>query len=194
MVWLVCAVCVSISLLWFVCAVLLVSCLFLLLACVRCVWCVALLCVVSLVCRAYVYCCCCVVFVFVFVCYGLNAFPVCDCIVYVPSLRCSSTVCVMLFVCLCVYVMACVCCLFIEFNGLLCVCYYVMFLSLLFLARVFCVWCVELLFAVSSVCRACVCCCCCSVFVSVFCYGLNDFPVSDCILYVPSWRCSSLCV
>ena len=29
---------------------------------------------------------------FVFVCFvcGVNAFPVCDCVLYVPSLRCSS--------------------------------------------------------------------------------------------------------
>ena len=32
-------------------------------------------------------------------CYGVNAFPVCDCIVCVPSLRCSFLCCVMAFVC-----------------------------------------------------------------------------------------------
>ena len=60
----------------------------LLLVCMLCLWCVALLVGVSLVCRACMWCCCCVVFV-AFCCYGLNAFPVCDCVMYVPYLRCS---------------------------------------------------------------------------------------------------------
>ena len=52
-----------------------------------CLWCVVLLCVVSLVCRACMVCSCCLVFVLVFW-YGVNALPVCDCMLYVPYLRC----------------------------------------------------------------------------------------------------------
>ena len=68
-----------------------------------------------------------------FLWYGLNAFPVCDCILYVPPLRCSFHACVMLFACLCGYVMACiVVCLCIDIIGLLCACSSVSFLSFVF--------------------------------------------------------------
>ena len=39
-------------------------------------------------------------------CYGLNAFPVCDCILYDPFFALYFSFCVMLFVCLCVCGMA----------------------------------------------------------------------------------------
>ena len=53
--------------------------------------------------------------------YGLNAFPVCECILHVPVVALFFHLCVMLFVCLCVYAMACICCLRIDFIGLFCV-------------------------------------------------------------------------
>ena len=37
---------------------------------------------------------------FVFLWYGLNDFPACGCIMYAPSLRCSSLLCVMVVACL----------------------------------------------------------------------------------------------
>ena len=72
------------------------------LVCMLYLWCVALLIGVSLVSRACMYCCCCVVFVVVF-CYGLSASPVCGCILYVTSLRCSFrfvTCCLFAYVCM----------------------------------------------------------------------------------------------
>ena len=90
MLWLVFVDCVSIAFTCFVRAVMLVSCMLLLVCMVR-MWCVVLLVVVSSVCRACVWCCWSFVFVLVY-CYGVNAFPVCDCMLYVPSLRCSFLV------------------------------------------------------------------------------------------------------
>ena len=83
------------------------------------VWCVAGGCVIGLSCV-------CVLLLLVCVraccfCYGVNAFPVCDCILYVPSLRCSFSFCVTSVACLCVYGMACFCCLLIDVIGLFCV-------------------------------------------------------------------------
>ena len=58
-------------------------------------------------------------------------FPVCDCILFVPSLRCS-----LLFLCDVGCLLMCLwydlCLLFIDFIGLFCVCCYVMFLSVVF--------------------------------------------------------------
>ena len=115
----------------------------------------------------------------------------CGCSLYVTSLRCF-----VLFVwcCLFVYVFMVwlvVGCLFNVFVSLLCVRCPVMCLCCLCLVCLFCLWCAVLLLAVSLVCRACMCCC---VFCFRFCYGLNAFPVCDCILYVPSLRYSFLCV
>ena len=132
--------------------------------------------VVFVVCRVAVCCfiglsCVYVLFLCLFsclrLCYGLNDSPVCDCVMHVLSLRCSFRFCMMLLVCLCVYGMACVCCLRIEFIGLFCVCCYGMFSSFLFSVCMFRLWCVVLLFVVSLVCRACMC-CCCFVFVFLF--------------------------
>ena len=64
----------------------------------------------------------------------------------------------------------------------------------LFLVCMCCLWCVVLLFVVSSVRRACLRCRCRLVFVLFLCYGLNTFPVCDCMLCVPYLRCSSLFV
>ena len=61
---------------------------FVVLVCMICLWCVVLLCVASLVCSACVVCCCAFVFGVAVLGYGLNALPVCECILYVPSLRC----------------------------------------------------------------------------------------------------------
>ena len=91
-------------------------------------------------------------------CYGLNDFPVCECICVCPVFALFFSFCVMLCVCLCVYVTVCVCCLFIEFIGLFCVSCYVIFLSNSFLVCVRCLRCVVLLFVVSMVCRACMSC------------------------------------
>ena len=52
-----------------------------------------------------------------------------------PLIALFFTVSVIVFVILCVYVMACICCLFIEFIGLFCVCSSVSLLP-------FCFWCV----------------------------------------------------
>ena len=100
----------------------------------------------------------------------------------------------MLFVCLCVYVMACRCCLFIDFIGEFCVLLW------------YCIGC--LCFGCACVVCGVLCCCVLShwfvvrvcvvavVLLSVlfFCYGLNAFPVCCCMLYVPSVRCSFLFV
>ena len=59
-----------------------------------------------------------------------------------------------------------------------------------------CLWRVVLLFVVSLG-LSCVCGVLVLLFclrVCLFCYGLNAFPVYDCILYVPSWRCAFLFV
>ena len=71
-----------------VCCYVIVSSFFLFLVCMVCLWYVVLLFVVSSVCRACMFRCCCFVFWFGFVCYGLNGFPVCDRMLYVPYLRC----------------------------------------------------------------------------------------------------------
>ena len=65
----------------------------------------------------------------------MNVFPVCDCMLCGPYLRCYFSFCVMVFVCLCVYVMTCNPCLFIELIDLFCVRCHVMFVC-------FCFWCV----------------------------------------------------
>ena len=100
MVWRVFVVCISISLVCFVCAALSLSCLFV------CGWCVSFVCGVL---------CCWLLFhwfgvrvcgvvvallSFVFLWHGLNDFPACGCIMYAPSLRCSSLLCVMVVACL----------------------------------------------------------------------------------------------
>ena len=89
MIWLVFVVCLSISLVCFVCAVMFLFCrgvfgvnvLFV-------VWCVAVCCFIGFVVRV------CfadgvVLFAFLFFCYGLNAFPVYECMLYVPYWRCA---------------------------------------------------------------------------------------------------------
>ena len=142
MLWRVFVACVSISLVCVVCAVRLYSCLF-------CFWCVCF------VCGAL---CCCLLFhwfvvrVYVVVvlltcvfCYGLNAFPVPDCMCVCPVFALLFSFCVMLFVCLCVFVMACFRCLFIDFIGLFCAPFCYVLVCVLFLVCVFRWWCVVLL-------------------------------------------------
>ena len=175
-------VCVSVSLVCVVCAVLGLSCRV-------CFWCVCFVCGVLCCCVLFrwfvVRACFVVVFAFVCVfCYGLNAFPVCDCLLYDRSLRCSPLVCVMLFVCLGVCVMACIWLFvyrihwFVLCAVVLCYCF-----CCSRLLCMFCLWCVVLLVVVSLVRRACMICCCCVVF-GMFCHGLNASPVYDCIWYV----------
>ena len=104
----------------------------------------------------------------------------------------SLPLCAMSFVCLSVYVLACMCCLVIDFIGLLCVGCDVIFV--VFVG-------VHVLFVV---CCGAVCCfiglSCVYVLLVLFCfrfwfcYGLNAVPVCDCVLYVPSLRCSFLFV
>ena len=80
-------VCLSSSLVCFVCAVLLCSFFFVFGVYVLCVvWCVDVCYFVGLSCVYASLLSC------GFVCYGLNAFPVCDCSLCVPSLRCSSII------------------------------------------------------------------------------------------------------
>ena len=88
MVWLVFVVCVSISLVWFVCAVLVFSCCFVVFGVygLSVVCCVAVCCFIGLS-RVYVLLLVCVRFRCF--CCGLNASPACDCLLYVPSSRCS---------------------------------------------------------------------------------------------------------
>ena len=192
-VWRAFVVCVSMPLVCFVCDVMFVSCLFF--------WCVCVVCGVLccwLLLHWFVARVCFVVVVFSCwsCCYGLNASPVCDCSLYVPSLRCSfrflcGGVRLSMDLCHGVY-----CGLFVyRFRWfVLCVMlFYVLFLLLCSVCMC-CLWCVVLLFVVSLVCRACMCCCCVFSFCLFFCYGLNTFPVCDCMLYVPSWRCSLLFV
>ena len=102
--------------------------------------------------------------------------------------------CVVLCECLCVYVMACMWCLFNDSIGSCCVCCYV-------IVSFFCCWCVWFV---------CGMLCCCVLFhrfvvrvcfvvvvlfsLFKFCYGSNDFPVCDRMLYVPYLRRSFLFV
>ena len=60
----------------------------------------------------------------------------------------------------------------------------------LFLVCMFCLRCIVLLFVVSLVCSACVLLSLLCVRVCFFCFGLNASPVCDCIVCVPSLRCS----
>ena len=137
---------------------------------VFCFWCVLFVCGVL--------CCCVLVHWFVarvcallllcwfsllFFCYDLNDFAVCDCILYVPSLRCSFLFCVMVFVCRCVYAMACMS-LFIDVTGVFCVCCSDRFLScsVILLSRVafgvyvlFVVCCVAVCCFIGFVVRVC---------------------------------------
>ena len=98
---------VSISLVCFVCTMLLFSRLVLFSVYMSCVRCGVLCCCVLFhwfvvrICGVVV-----VVFSVLHVCYGVNDFPVCGCILYAPSLRCYY-----LFVC---------CCLLIYVIGLFC--------------------------------------------------------------------------
>ena len=96
--------------------------------------------------------------------------------------------------CLCVVAMACICCLFIDVIGLYCG-------RCSVIALVFLAFGVYLLFVV---CCVAVCCfiglsCVYTLLLScfpvcMFCYGLNAFPVCDCMSYAPSLRCSFLFV
>ena len=101
----------------------------------------------------------------------------------------------MVFACLCVYGMACSCCLSTSFGCFVC--------DVLLRSCLFVVFGVYVLFVV-----CCVAVCCpiglscvyglvllsCFRFCFVVYVGLNAFPVSECILYGPSLRCSFLVV
>ena len=100
MAWLVFVVWLSMSLVCFLCAALVVSCLF-------CFWCECFVCGVLCCCLLFHWCVvrvCVVVVLFsvLLFCYGLNAFPVCDCICVCPVFALFFSFCVMLCVCLCV--------------------------------------------------------------------------------------------
>ena len=125
-------------------------------------------------------------------CNGLNAFPVCDCILYVPCLRCSF-----LFLCEIVCVFMCLWYgLYLLFAYrfhwfVLCVllCYVLVVFDLrvygLFVMCCVAVCCFNGLSCVyvSLLLLFCVRCC-------VFCYSLNPFPACDGMLYVPCLRCA----
>ena len=89
-----------------------------------------------------------------------------------------SCFCVLLFVCLRVYGMACMWPLFIHFIGLFCVrCSAIFFFSF----RCVCFVCGVLCCCLLCRCFAVRVCCAVAVLCSVLCvwYGLNDFPVCD---------------
>ena len=99
----------------------------------------------------------------------------------------------MLFVCLCVYVMVCICCLFIDFMGLFRVLFWFVLVIFVFDVYVlFVVCCVAVCCFIGLSCVYVLVLCCFRLF--VFCYGLNAFPLCECSLYVPLLRCSFLFV